>query len=91
MDFRIVSQAGCPNKGRLVDRLKVKLALPAVGMVLDEGSEPGAHAEDQGQLVELSEGDEKLIRRLGRAVALQWMVPCRVRSEAHAGTSVDGL
>ena len=27
----------------------------------------------KGQLVEHSEGDEKLIRRLGRAVALQWM------------------
>ena len=26
----------------------------------------------KGQLVEHSEGDEKLIRRLGRAVALQW-------------------
>ncbi len=29
--------------------------------------------EIKGQLVEHSEGDEKLIRRLGRAVALQWM------------------
>jgi hypothetical protein len=27
----------------------------------------------KGQLVEHSDGDEKLIRRLGRAVALQWM------------------
>ena len=26
----------------------------------------------KGQLVEHSEGDEKLIRRLGRAVTLQW-------------------
>jgi hypothetical protein len=26
----------------------------------------------KGQIVEHSEGDEKLIRRLGRAVALQW-------------------
>jgi hypothetical protein len=26
----------------------------------------------KGQLVEHTEGDEKLIRRLGRAVALQW-------------------
>jgi hypothetical protein len=26
----------------------------------------------KGELVEHSEGDEKLIRRLGRAVALQW-------------------
>ena len=26
----------------------------------------------KGQLVEHAEGDEKLIRRLGRAVALQW-------------------
>ena len=27
----------------------------------------------KGELVEHSEGDEKLIRRLGRAVALQWV------------------
>jgi hypothetical protein len=34
----------------------------------------------KGQLIEYSEGDEKLIRRLGMAVALQWAdLPERAR------------
>jgi hypothetical protein len=46
----------------------------------------------KGQLVEHSEGDEKLIRRLGRAVALQWMhlpEPAQKRVLEQAWTVFD--
>jgi hypothetical protein len=46
----------------------------------------------KGQLIEHAEGDEKLIRRLGRAVALQWAhipAPAQIRILEQAWTVFD--